>query len=418
MGTPFSVFYKEKREQATLPDGWKLLATGEPKSVSPLADISAELGKALNQPVGMESLARRCANAKSAVIIVDDQTRVTPCGELIPETVRQMVGAGIPESNITIIVGKGTHAWPSEADVKKKVGEETFRRFKVMVHDPDDSAHLTFMGTTAMGTPVWINSTVAAADVKVAMGTCVGHYFAGYGGGPKIVLPGVSGRQTIVKNHIHAGHASARLGQTEQNIIYKDMLEAARIAKLDMKIDVVLDMGNKIAQVICGEVGAAHAAAIKGYNDIYGFHAPRLADVTIVSGYPLESELLQSCKGIVAAAAVTKDGGEILVASEARNGAGPGFDALLKQKVEPKTIYQWIDEGKVLPTGGPIGAHMKAILANKKVTVVTEKIAPGDLAEMGMSYASSLQAGVNEIAKRVQSAEVIVLPAGSSVNPT
>jgi nickel-dependent lactate racemase len=352
------------------------------------------------------------------VIVVDDQTRVTPCSELLPETINQMVGAGIPANSITIIVGKGTHAWPSEADIKKKVGEDAFNRYKVTVHDPDDSSHLTLMGTTKMGTPVWINSTFAAADVKVAMGTCVGHYFAGYGGGPKIILPGVSGRQTIVKNHIHAGDASARLGQTAHNIIYHDMLEAARIAKLDLKIDVVLDMSNKIARIVCGEVGAAHAVAIKEYNDIYGFHAPHPADVTVVSGYPLESELLQSCKGIVAAAAVTKEGGEILVASEARNGAGPGFDALLKQKVEPDLIYQWIDEGKVLPTGGPIGAHMKAILAGKKVTVVTDKITPNDLAEMGIGYAPSLQAGVDEIARRVKAAEVIVLPAGSSINPT
>jgi nickel-dependent lactate racemase len=332
--------------------------------------------------------------------------------------IAQIKAAGIDEKNIAIVMGKGTHAWPNEGQIKQKVGADILAKFGVEIHDPDKKENLKFMGATSRGTPVWINNTVAHADFWIGLGTLVGHYFSGYGGGPKIVLPGVAGRETIVKNHVMAGDESAHLGNTATNIVYQDMLETAKIAKIGMKVDVILNMDNKIAQIVAGEVEAAHKAGIDQYNAIYGFAAPKQADVVIVSGYPLESELLQSCKAIVAAGQVTKKGGTILVASECSTGPGPGFDGLMKQRAASKTIFEWIGQGKASPTGGPVGAHVRAILeANKKIVVVTDNIPPQDLTEMELGYAPSIAEGIKAIAGKVKQAEVIVLPAGSSINP-
>ena len=418
MGTRVSIFYKGERTEVSLPEGWRVLATGEPKPVKPLADASEELRRALTNPIGMPGLSQALAGKKTVCIVVDDVTRVTPCHQLLPELVAQIEAAGIPEANISILMAKGTHRWPSEDETKKKVGADIYARFGVTVHDPDKSEDLDLMGTTARGTPVWINKRVAQAGFSIGIGTLVGHYFAGYGGGPKIVLPGVSGRDTIVRNHVMAGDTSACVGNTATNVVYQDMLEAAKIARLGMKIDVILDMDNHITNIVAGEVAAAHQEGIEQYNAIYGFHAPKPADVTIVSGYPLETELLQSCKAMIAAGQVTRKGGTVLIATECVNGAGPGFDALMRQPVSSRTFYGWVAEGKATPTAGPMVASVKSILeADKRVMVVTERIAPGDLQAMGFEYASSLAEGVKAVAAAMREAEVIVLPAGSSINP-
>jgi nickel-dependent lactate racemase len=418
MSGPVSVFYKEKRVEVELPAGWKVIATGEPKAVQALTDVSGVLRQALESPIGMPSFAEVLKGKKTVAIVVDDETRVTPCDRLMPEVLRQIKMAGIPDSGIKIVMGKGTHRWPTDAEISAKVGADVVAKYGVIVHDPDKTEELVYMGTTTRGTKVFINKTVVNADFWLGMGTLVGHYFAGYGGGPKIVLPGVSGRETIVHNHVMAGDESAHLGFIEGNIVYQDMLETAKIAKLGMKIDVILDANNKIADIIAGEVQAAHVAGIDRYNAIYGFQAPRQADVTIVSGYPLENELLQSCKAIVAAGQVTKSGGTILVATACTSGPGPGFDELMKKRISMKTLFQWIGEGKASPTGGPVGAHVRGILeAGKKIVLVTDNISQQDVEDMEFVYAPSLAAGVKGIAATMKEAEVIVLPAGSSINP-
>jgi lactate racemase len=418
MSSPVNIFYKEKREEVVLPDGWKVIATGEPKPIQALADVSGALRQALNKPVGMPAFAEALKGKKSVTIVVDDETRVTPCDKLMPEVLAQIKAAGIPDSGIKIVMGKGTHRWPTDAEINAKVGADVVAKYGVIVHDPDNADELVFLGTTTRGTKVFINKTVATADYWLGMGTLVGHYFAGYGGGPKIVLPGVSGRETIVHNHVMAGDESAHLGFTEGNIVYQDMLETAKIAKIGMKIDVILDSNNKIADIVAGEVEAAHKVAIDRYNAVYGFQAPRQADITIVSGYPLENELLQSCKAIVAAGQVTKNGGTILVATACASGPGPGFDELMKKRASMKTLFQWIGEGKASPTGGPVGAHVRGIMeAGKKIIVVTDNISQQDIEDMEFVYASSLAEGVKAIAATVKEAEVIILPAGSSINP-
>ena len=156
-------------------------------------------------------------------------------------------------------MAKGTHRWPSDAELRAKVGPAA-AGCQVLVHDPDDEAALALVGTTSRGTPVWINKAVAEADLFLAIGAVVTHYMAGYGGGPKIVLPGVSGRKTIVANHCLAASPDALQAQTTGNPMYEDMLEAAEIARLAMKIDAVLDMDNRLVGVVAGEVGPGHQA--------------------------------------------------------------------------------------------------------------------------------------------------------------
>ena len=417
MANSVEIYYQGKREKIGLPSDWKLLGVGEPKQVAPIDDVVGELRKMLASPLGMAGLSDVCSRAKSAAVIVDDQTRPTPAYLILPELLAQMEKAGIPKDRTSIIIGRGTHRIPNQDEIKAKVGEKIVQDYCIVMHDPDDKACLVHLGQTRRGTPVWINKVVADADFSVGIGNVVAHYLTGYSGGPKIVLPGVSGRETIVPNHTMAKMPEVRQGRTAGNPLHEDQMEVAQIAKLGMKVDLVLNMSNQIVKIVAGSVSEAHKAAIQTYNSIYGFNVPALADVTIASGYPLEGELLQSCKALLSADIATKAGGTILLASQCKDGTGPGFYEALREKVEPSDIYQWILEGKATPTGGPIAARVKQVMKSKKVVMVTDRIPPEKLAEMGMIYAPNFDEAIAKISSWAKQAQVLVFPAGSSSNP-
>jgi nickel-dependent lactate racemase len=417
MANTLEIYYQGKKEKVHLPSQWKLLGVGEPREVEPISDMEAELRRVLDSPLGLPPLAELCSRAKSAAVIVDDQTRPTPAYLILPQLLKQIERAGVPRDRITVIIGRGTHRVPNQEEIRAKVGAEVAANYRIVIHDPDDKASLVHLGQTRRGTPVWINKVVAEADFSVGIGNVVAHYLTGYAGGPKIILPGVSGRETIVPNHTMVKLPEVRQGRTEGNPLHEDQMEVAQIARLTMKVDVVLNMNNQIVRIVAGEVATAHKAAIQAYNEVYGYRVPALADVTIASGYPLEVELLQSCKALLSADIATRPGGTILLASQCKDGPGPGFYEALREKVEPAQIYQWIFEGKATPTGGPIAGRVKQLLKDKKVVVVTERIAPPQLEEMGMIYAASLDEAISRISSWAKQAQVLAFPAGSSSNP-
>jgi nickel-dependent lactate racemase len=351
------------------------------------------------------------------VIICDDQTRPTPASQLLPGIIDQLNSSGIADSRINVVIGRGTHRRPTDEEVKLKVGGEVIDRVDVAVHEPDEKRALKYIGVSSKGTPIWINRTVAEADLKIGVGNIAPHYFAGYGGGGKIVLPGVSGRETIVKNHVMIRDHNTIQGKLEENIIYTDMREVARKAGLDMKVDVILTMANEIAGISAGEVGFEHKKGIEMFNTIYGFRPPRQADITITCGYPLETNLIQSNKAVMSADLVTKKGGIILLVSACYDGAGHGFYETLRERPEPEEVIDWMAVGKALPSGGPVANRVLGILKTKTVAVVTNGVSHDKLEEMEMTPFSTLEAALKEISRSRKSAEVMILPAGSSINP-
>lgn len=372
----------------------------------------------LEHPTGTKSLTSLASSAQKAVIICDDQTRPTPASQLLPGIIDQLNSAGIADSRISVVVGRGTHRRPTEEEVKIKVGGETLDRVDVSIHEPDDKPGLKYVGVSSKGTPIWINKTVADADLKIGVGNIAPHYFAGYGGGGKIILPGVSGRETIVRNHVMIHDPNTIQGKLEENIVYTDMREVARKAGLDLKVDVILTMDKEVAGISAGEVGSEHKRGIEMFNGIYGFKPPRQADVTITCGYPLETNLIQSNKAVMSANLVTKKGGIILLVSGCYDGPGYGFYETLRERPEPEEVIDWMAEGKAQPSGGPVANRVRAILKTKTVAVVTDGVSHDKLEEMEMTPFSTLQTALDEISKSRKSAEVLIFPAGASINPT
>jgi nickel-dependent lactate racemase len=195
------------------------------------------------------------------------------------------------------------------------------------------------------------------------------------------------------------------------------MLEAARIVGLDIKIDTVLNSQKGVYKVFAGDVEAEQKEAIEALLGIYGVTVPRLANVTITSGYPLETNLIQSGKAILLADAVTRPGGTIVLISACLDGAGPMMYETLSEKPEPEQVIEWIAEGKASPTGGPMASRLRNLLKAKTLLVVTDGLTTEQLQDMDMEHAASVEEAINWVSARYKRPDVIVLPVGSSTFP-
>jgi nickel-dependent lactate racemase len=413
----YKAYYKGNVMNFSLPTEWTVLGVGEPKETPAIPSLDAVLTKKLENPINTPSIQQLATSAQNATIIVDDQTRPTPAHQLLPTILQVLNSANISDGNINLIIGRGTHRAPTDNEIKTKIGNKVYDRIPIEVHDPDNQQALTYLGVSTLGTPIWINKKVAEADLTIAIGNIAPHYFAGYGGGGKIILPGVSGRKTIVKNHTLIKDPNTIQGKIDGNVVYSDMLEIARKAGLDLKIDVILNMENQIADFSVGEVGAEHAQGIARFNEIYGFRPPRKADITITCGYPLESNLIQSSKAVMSADLITKDKGTIILVSACYDGTGHGLYETLREKPEPEEVIEWIAHGKSLPSGGPVASRTRAILKKKQVVVVTDGVASQKIEDIGMIPYTTLSEAIDDLASSHKTADVIILPSGSSVNP-
>ncbi len=412
-------FYNGKRLEYELPEGWNLLAMSEPREAAPVDDLASEVVKAVENPIGCPPLSEmvRGLGKGKVVILSEDQTRPTRTGLVILPLLEHLNELGVTDDQVEIIIALGTHRKTREEELRDKLGDEVLKRVKVSLHDPDDPNGLVFMGTTSRGTPCWINKTFAEAGLKLGVGTINPHYFAGYSGGPKIILPGVSGRETIKRNHVLIRHEGTVQGRREGNILWEDMLETARIAGLNMKIDVLLNTKQEIHRLYAGDVAEAQKAAIEGFLKIYGVPVPSQADITITSSYPLEIDLIQSGKAILLADLVTRPGGTILVLSACRDGAGPLMYETLSQRPSPEQVVDWIAEGKASPTGGPMASRLRRLLQTKNLYLVTEGLTPKQLADMEMGWFPRIEEALTDLKERYKKANVLVLPVGGASFP-
>jgi nickel-dependent lactate racemase len=411
-------FFNGEEISFDLPEGWNLLAMAEPKEVSGLTDVGAAVRRLLASPIGMAPLAEVIKGLphRKTVIISEDQTRPTPVDQILMPLLAELNRLGIADEDIDVIIGRGTHRHPTDEEVQAKVGQEAMSRLRVTVHDADADG-LVYIGTTTRGTRVHVNRLVAEAALIIGIGTANPHYFAGYGGGAKLILPGVCARETIKQNHVLMREPKTSAGVMEGNPVWEDMLEAARLARLTFKFDTVLNSRKEIYKLFGGEVEAQQKAAVEALKEVYGVAVPALADVTVTSGYPLETNLIQSGKAILLADTVTKPGGTIVLISACSDGPGPLMYETLSQRPGAQEVIDWIAEGKANTTGGPMASRLRALVESKQLVVVTEGLTQQQLADMEFGYAPSAEASVTELAAGNGRVDAIVLPVGGSTFP-
>lgn len=271
-----------------------------------------EIRKAFANPIGTKTIRQLAKGKKEAVILVDDLSRATPTAPIVPYVLEEIHSAGITKEHVRFIMASGCHKTPTREDWVKKLGEEIISEYMTYNHNPYE--HLVDLGKTSRGTPVKINREFMECDFKVGVGGCKFHGFAGFGGGGKMILPGVAGYETIIYNHINVSKRYADptvgMGKVVKNIVRLDMEEMARMAGLDVKVDIVFNNRREPVKVFVGDVVAEHREAHKFAREHYKTEPYINADIVVVNTYPVEDE---AGIGMWAANASVRQGGDAVM---------------------------------------------------------------------------------------------------------
>jgi len=349
-----------------------LLGSIEPKERAGAADAKAEVERALKEPIGAKRLSEIAKAEHKVVIVVDDATRQAPSNVMILPVLAELNAAGVKDENITVIFGCGTHRAVNAEEAAKLLGEEVLKRVKTISHDCK-AQNLVYVGTTRKhGNKVYLNRAFAEADVKVLLGDVDFHYYAGYGGGRKSVLPAVTGEETIKHNHAMLLHANARTGVLAGNPVHEDMTEAARMAKVDFILNVVTNSKGEIVKAFAGDVEQAFLEAVRVVDEMYRVTVDRRADIVVASagGYPADINLFQAYKAVDNALEVVKRGGVIILVAECPEGHGDQvFYDWMVRFGELKAVEREIKRNFVL--GGHKAYYLMKALQNHQIILVS-----------------------------------------------
>lgn len=395
------------------------LASIEPKEKPGVPDAEAEIKRALKNPIGSETLDKIAKSKHKVAIVVDDATRPAPSHLMVIPILDELNAAGVRDENITVIFGCGTHKAVTDEEAVELLGEKVLNRVKVISHDYK-AQDLVYVGKTRKyGTNVYLNRVFAEADVKILTGDVCFHYYAGYGGGRKSVLPAVSGEETIKHNHAMLLHPKAKTGILEGNPVHEDMVEAAKLAKVDFILNVVINSEGEVVKAFAGDLEQAFYEGVKLVDEMYRITVNRRADIVVVSpgGHPVDVNLFQAYKGVDNALEIVKRGGVIILVAECSEGHGNQvfYDWMFNFK-DLKTIEKRIKRNFVL--GGHKAYYLMKAL--QKVQIILVSVMP-DFYAMNifkLKTARAVNDALNEAFNLVgKKAKVWVMPYGNFTLP-
>jgi nickel-dependent lactate racemase len=300
------------------------LSSIEPKEKPAVTDAKTEIERALRNPIGTKPLVEIARKGNRAAIVVDDHTRATESHLMVLPILTELNIAGIKDEDMTVIFACGSHRAVKPEEMKRLVGEEVVNRVNLISHDYK-AKDLIYLGKTkTYGTEVYINKTFAEADVKILTGDVGLHYYAGYGGGRKSILPGISGAKTIQHNHVMLLDPKARTGNLDGNPVHEDMVEAANLAKVDFVLNIVMNSKRELVQAFAGDLEQVFNDGVRLVDEMYKVQIEQRADIVVVSsgGYPHDINLFQAYKGIDNALNAVKRGGVIILVAECPEGHG------------------------------------------------------------------------------------------------
>jgi len=332
-----------------LPDRFRYQVL-EARSAKPLADAAAALEWALDAPAGSPGLRQLAAGKRSAAISVCDITRPAPNRQVLPPVLRRLEEAGIPRGGITILIATGLHRPATEQEIREIVGEEIAARYRVENHFARQLSGHRHLGSTAGGTPVYIDERFMAADLHITLGFIEPHLMLGFSGGRKLIVPGLAAQETIKALHSSKfmRQPLAVEGSIEHNPLHKELLEIAGMARHDFMVDVALARDRRIAGVFAGDRTEAHRKGVEFVSNVMLelLDEPVDAVITTSAGYPLDLTFYQSVKGITAASHIVKPGGKILLVAACDEGPGaPEFTRMLREHPTDRGFLEHI-EGK------------------------------------------------------------------------
>jgi nickel-dependent lactate racemase len=247
--------------------------------------VAEMVAESVSRPVGAPPIEEKLSPTSKVVILIDDKTRPTPQKEALPVILERVRAAGVPADRVDIIVALGTHFPMTEEEIRERVGEDIFRTYRIRNHD-SAAADQVKICELSDGFPVKVNAAFAAADVRIGIGSVLPHPFNGFGGGPKIVMPGVADYDAIRYHHATTMPKGGVVGNTTTNLFHDETARIGLASGLDLSINCVLNSREEVIDVVSGHVIEAHKAAVEKVRAAYGVSLSEDADLAILSGYP------------------------------------------------------------------------------------------------------------------------------------
>jgi len=420
------VNYGNEKRDFSLPQGWNLISAEDKPPIPGVADPVQEIRRALDHPIGSPKIEEMARPGMEVVLLFDDLQRPTPVHLALPEILNRLNRAGIPDNRISGICALGTHPVPTLDQLKIKVGQEVFSRLqnRIFPHNPHASDNV-IIGKTHRGTLVEINRHVAFADLIIGVGECMPHPCAGYGGGCKIIMPGVCSYRSVADHHFTwMRHRNSRVNFLDGNSFYEESVDAGRIARLSFKLDFIINERKEVIRAFAGDPFAEHREASNYSTSLYIIPLSKLADVTITSAFPLEIGV-QATKALAMAKFCTRSGGAIIwVAPQKQAGS---IMPLVKEMASPESagdFHRRLIQGDVPDHLRSFGisyimqvVYFKELAEKYTVAHVTEGLTPGQVKMMKFSYAFNIQDAIQQVSEKMPQADVAIFPSGGNIIP-
>jgi nickel-dependent lactate racemase len=403
-----------------MPDDWGVTVV-EPHYVPGLPDPAATLTRALRNPIGAAPLRDLVQPAQRVGVVCSDITRPTPSRLILPAVLAEL--SHVPKEQITLFNALGTHRPNTGVELRGMIGDlaTEYRVVQNNAFDPSSQVHL---GVTTRGHEIWLNRELAACDVKILTGFIEPHFFAGFSGGGKALMPGMAGQRTVLGNHdaTMIANPAATWGVTHGNPIWEEVMEVARSAGGVFLVNVTLNRDKEITGVFAGDLDQAHTAgcAFSRETAMAPVSAPFDIVITTNSGYPLDLNLYQAVKGMSAAAQVVKPGGAIIVAAECWDGIPDHglYGQLLAEAVSPQQLLDAITAPDFLKQDQWQAQIQAQIQLKADVYVHTDRLSDEQIRRVMLKPCRDITATVAELlAHRGLDATICVLPEGPQTIP-
>ncbi len=400
---------------ARIPDR-NLAGVLRPNPVAPAGDPATLIRAALANPIASPRLSEIVKPGEKVCIVTSDISRPMPSALVLPFVLDELAKAGIPDADIEIVFGLGIHRGHTEEERRKLAGEAVHQRIRCVDSDPERV--VSYGKTPVNGTPVDIFEDVAKADRRICLGNIEFHYFAGYSGGAKAIMPGVSTRHAIQANHSQMVRPGAKTGEMETNPVRLDIEAAAAMVGVDFILNVVLDEKKNVVHAVAGDCVKAHRAGTRFLDSLYKITIDRRADIVLVSagGFPKDMNLYQAQKALDNAKDAVRDGGIVILAGSC--GEGLGEDVFERWMLGAETSGQMIwDIQTNFELGGHKAAAIAMVLERAKIFLVSDL--PADFARkiFFQPFPDVDAALASAFAELGKDATVIVMPYGGSTLP-
>lgn len=383
-------------------------------------DPADAIRNALAQPVASKPLREIARGKAAACVVISDITRPAPNAILLPPILETLEAAGIPGDKITILIATGIHRPNLGAELVELVGPQIASTRRIVNHMSKDDAELRFMGKTRAGIPLFVNRHYLDSELKILTGFIEPHLWAGYSGGRKAILPGISGLETMKYMHGYdmIAHPGTRYGHLAGNPFHDAGLEVAERVGVDFIVNVTLNAMKQITGVFAGHYDKAH---VEGCRFCEKWVVADLAEpvdlaITCGGGHPLDKTLYQSVKGMSGANPIVRPGGLILVATRCDEGAGsPEFTSVLERAASVEKFFSMIRRPDFFEADQWIAQEMYQILREKRIALYSEGLTREEIKRYLLEPVTDLQAFVDRFVEQNPSARIAVIPEGPYV---